>query len=190
MTTINDILTELRAQATDERDKGDRFERLMVAFLTTDPLYAHRYAHVWRWADWPGRPHGQDTGIDLVAEERDTGELCAIQCKFYDPAHSSRRPISTRSSPPRGRAAFSNRMIISDHRQVGQARRGGAGRPADPRHPAAIPSPRSTATSTGRSSTSPRPEQLGRRKTRSLRPHQIDAIAASTKASLPQTGAS
>ena len=35
------------------------------------------------WDEWPGRD-GQDTGIDLVAEERDGG-LCAIQCKFFDP---------------------------------------------------------------------------------------------------------
>jgi len=65
VTTVLDILAELRAAATDERDKGERFERLMAAYLRTDPLYADRFTEVWMWADWPGR-EGVDTGIDLV----------------------------------------------------------------------------------------------------------------------------
>jgi len=66
VTTILDILADLRAAATDERDKGDRFERLMGAYLRTDPLYADRFTEVWMWADWPGREGKVDTGIDLV----------------------------------------------------------------------------------------------------------------------------
>lgn len=37
------------------------------------------------WTDWPDRGSRPDRGIDLVARERETGELCAVQCKFYDP---------------------------------------------------------------------------------------------------------
>ena len=70
VTSVSDILTELRATASDNRDLGDRFERLMVAYLQTDPLYADRYSNVWRWVDWPDRGVETDTGIDLVAEER------------------------------------------------------------------------------------------------------------------------
>ncbi len=40
-----------------------------------------RFDRVWLWSEWPERS-GVDTGIDLVAEERDGG-LCAIQCKCY-----------------------------------------------------------------------------------------------------------
>ena len=35
-TTILDILSERHASSTDERDKGDEFERLMAAYLQTD----------------------------------------------------------------------------------------------------------------------------------------------------------
>jgi len=115
MTTILDILAELRAEATDERDKGDRFERLMAAYLRTDPLYADRFSEVWMWADWPGRD-GADTGIDLVAEER-TGGLCAIQCKFYDPTHTLEKSDIDSFFTASGKHGFTSRMVVSttDH---------------------------------------------------------------------------
>jgi predicted helicase len=39
--SIHDILSELRSVAYDERDKGDRFERLMQAYLTVQ-RHGHR----------------------------------------------------------------------------------------------------------------------------------------------------
>lgn len=115
--TITDILDELRASSTDERDKGDKFERLMAAYLRTDPLYADRYANVWLWSDWPERDGKPDTGIDLVAEERDDGGLCAIQCKFYDPTHSLQKADLDSFFTASGKAGFTSRMVISttDH---------------------------------------------------------------------------
>jgi predicted helicase len=82
-TSIHDILGELRSVAYDERDKGDRFERLMQAYLTIEPAYQQLYSEVWMWKDYPERNGRKDNGIDLVARARDTGELTAIQCKFY-----------------------------------------------------------------------------------------------------------
>ena len=66
--TVHDVLGELRSASWDERDKGDRFERLIAAYLHTDPLYVQKYDEVWRWSDWPGRDGRPDTGIDLVAQ--------------------------------------------------------------------------------------------------------------------------
>jgi predicted helicase len=81
--TIHEILHELASAATDHRDKGDKFERLISNYLRTDPLYETKYSEVWLWNDWPGRDGKADTGIDLVVRERDSGEYCAVQCKFY-----------------------------------------------------------------------------------------------------------
>src|SRR5680860_126526 len=86
-TSIHDILDELRASATSERDKGDRFERLIQAYFKTDLMYANQYSDVWLWGEFPDRHHKPDTGIDLVAKHRETGELTAIQCKFYASHH-------------------------------------------------------------------------------------------------------
>ncbi|MGA0568627.1 type ISP restriction/modification enzyme [Rathayibacter sp. KR2-224] len=87
MTTIHELLDQYESMARDTREKGFLFERLIAQFLRTDPVYADRCDAVWLWSDWPGRDGKVDTGIDLVARERATGELCAIQCKFYAPTH-------------------------------------------------------------------------------------------------------
>ena len=83
--TIHEVLDELRASALDERDKGDRFERWVQGYFRTDPQWAQQFSDLWLWSEWPGRAEKPDTGIDLVARERDTEELTAIQCKFYAP---------------------------------------------------------------------------------------------------------
>jgi predicted helicase len=38
-TTIETILEEFRQAATNNRDLGDKFERLIANYLVTDPLY-------------------------------------------------------------------------------------------------------------------------------------------------------
>ncbi|MFE6508293.1 DEAD/DEAH box helicase [Nocardioides sp. NPDC057767] len=82
--TINEVLGELRATALDERDKGDKFERLIKAYLKTDPEWAARFSDVWLWPEWPERHGVADIGVDLVAKNRDLDGFSAIQCKFYE----------------------------------------------------------------------------------------------------------
>ena len=82
---IKVILDGLYFDTRTQRGKGTAFERLVRQFLLTDPRYAERFDEVWMWSDWPERGARPDRGIDLVARERETGELSAVQCKFYDP---------------------------------------------------------------------------------------------------------
>ncbi len=118
MTSIHDVLDELRSIAYDERDKGDRFERLMQAYLTTEPQYAQLYDEVWMWTNYPHRGVRKDTGIDLVARARDTGELTAIQCKFFDPSTMVTKPmldsfLAASSKTLDGKPEFAARLVIS-----------------------------------------------------------------------------
>ncbi len=85
--TFQALLTNYRKHSFSERDKGDRFERLMQAYLKTDPKYAYRFRHVWLWNEFSGRKDlgGTDTGIDLVALTWE-GDYWAIQCKCFDAA--------------------------------------------------------------------------------------------------------
>lgn len=82
--TIHEVLGDLRGAALDERDKGDKFERLIAAYLRNDPEWTTRFSDVWLWSEWPGRNGRPDTGIDLVAKNRDRDDFTAIQCKFYE----------------------------------------------------------------------------------------------------------
>ena len=77
-------LDKYRKISFSERDKGDRFERLMQMYLQTDPKYAYKLKKVWLWNEFPGRTDfgGSDTGIDLVAVTHE-GDYWAIQCKCY-----------------------------------------------------------------------------------------------------------
>jgi predicted helicase len=49
------ILDKYSKIAFSERDKGDRFERLMQAYLKTDPKYAFLLKTVWLWNEFPGK---------------------------------------------------------------------------------------------------------------------------------------
>jgi len=83
-TPFQKVLAKFRKYSHSERDKGHKFERLMQAFLQTDPRYAPLFSNVWLWNDFPSRKDfgGKDIGIDLVAKTYD-GEYWAIQCKCY-----------------------------------------------------------------------------------------------------------
>ena len=83
--TFLDILEDIRKHAFTEHDKGNRFEKLMRAYLLTDPVYATTLKTVWLWSDFPFKKDfsGKDTGIDLVAKTV-SGDYWAIQCKCFD----------------------------------------------------------------------------------------------------------
>lgn len=84
MNDFTRILEKYRKLSYSQRDKGDRFERLVQGYLFTDPMYASKFKKVWLWNEFPGRHDlgGGDTGIDLVALTYD-GDYWAIQCKCF-----------------------------------------------------------------------------------------------------------
>jgi predicted helicase len=90
---LHEVLDKYNKEALSLHDKGNRFERLMQAYLKTDPEYANQFKHVWMWRDFPCKKDfgGSDTGIDLVAQTF-AGDFWAIQCKFYDPDTSITKP--------------------------------------------------------------------------------------------------
>src|SRR5690606_20801489 len=112
---IRTILQQYREQAAFNRDMGDRFERLICAYLKLDPQYVALFSDVWLWKDWPEREQFgyqlRDTGIDLVAKLRDEDGYCAIQCKFHD----SQITLSDLGNffTLSGRGGFTRRLIVA-----------------------------------------------------------------------------
>ena len=91
------LLEKYRNESFSERDKGTRFERLMQAYLKTDPLYADLFQTVWLWDDFPYKSDfgGKDVGIDLVAQT-ESGDYWAIQCKcFADDAYIDKPAVDS-----------------------------------------------------------------------------------------------
>ena len=105
-------LERLEHDATSTREKGDKFERLMKSYLSKDPIYTDRFSDVWLWSEWPERT-GQDTGIDLVAKEKNNGGLCAIQCKFYKQKHTLVKSDIDSFFTASGKKIYSRRLIVS-----------------------------------------------------------------------------
>ncbi|MGB2857567.1 MAG: hypothetical protein WBB87_02895, partial [Candidatus Microthrix parvicella] len=83
MTTFRQLLEEFDESAKTTAAKGRRFEEFCLDYFQTDPIWVERFDAVWPWMDWPGRESEADAGVDLVARERGTDDLVAIQCKFY-----------------------------------------------------------------------------------------------------------
>ena len=116
------VLKKYRELSFSERDKGNRFERLIQAYLYTDPKYKH-LEKIWLWNEFPYRNSlgGGDTGIDLVAQTVE-GDYWAIQCKCYqDDARISKEEVDTFLSTSgrsfedssSNRVKFSNRLWVS-----------------------------------------------------------------------------
>lgn len=121
--TFKNILDKFRKYAFSERDKGDKFEKLMQAYLQTDPKYATFFSKVWLWNEFPFRKDfgGKDTGVDLVAYTHN-GDYWAIQCKCYaenatidKPAVDSFLSTSSRSFTDESgnTSTFAHRLWIS-----------------------------------------------------------------------------
>ena len=107
-------LDHIRSIADSETQKGRLFERLMKTYFIKDPLYKERFSHVWLWSEWgrlqPGFD-GADTGIDLVAEEREGG-YCAIQCKCYAPGTRISKPHLDSFISASARDPFTARIVV------------------------------------------------------------------------------
>ena len=46
MTDLQQLLADFREQTLTERDKGTSFEKLMIQYFKTEPLYKQLYASV------------------------------------------------------------------------------------------------------------------------------------------------
>lgn len=85
--TFDNLVAQINDISETQRDRGTYFEYLVRAYFQNEPTYKNEFKSVWMLADVPekyGIPK-TDIGVDLVAEKF-TGELVAIQAKFYDHA--------------------------------------------------------------------------------------------------------
>ena len=111
MTPVETVLDELRAISQTEKEKGDRFEQLMLHAFRTDRTFANQFTDVWMWNDWPGKTT-VDIGVDLVAKASDGG-LVAIQCKCYDPKSTLDKGEVDSFISESSKAQWVRRIIVS-----------------------------------------------------------------------------
>ncbi|MEO9133174.1 MAG: DEAD/DEAH box helicase family protein, partial [Sphingomonas sp.] len=112
--SLRTLLSQYRTAAQSEREKGNYFERLAVAFIKNDPGMAQEYEDAWLFSDWAKAQgiDGRDTGIDAVARIRDDGGFCAIQCKFYREGHRIQKADIDSFFTASGKVHYARRLII------------------------------------------------------------------------------
>lgn len=107
------VFDQIYFQSQNQREKGSAFERLIKAYLRTEPKYADQFDQVWMWDEWPDRNGRPDTGIDLVAQDRYTHELVGIQAKFYDPERKLDKKDIDSFFTELGKEPFSRGLVVS-----------------------------------------------------------------------------
>ncbi|MFR5115410.1 DEAD/DEAH box helicase [Turicibacter sanguinis] len=83
--SFDSIIQSLETENMTQRDRGTLFEAVVTGYFKNEPMYSRLFEEVWMLKDVPEEYEipKKDTGVDLVARNRDTGHLVAIQCKYY-----------------------------------------------------------------------------------------------------------
>ena len=113
MTALDSLLETYRTQTATQRDKGTAFEKLVAAWLVTDPVQSKFFTKAELWGDWAHRSGvpRTDVGIDLVCTRHDGG-LAAVQCKLFDPdRHIMKADIDSFISAS-SKDEFAERLIV------------------------------------------------------------------------------
>ncbi len=113
MTTFRQLLSGFEESAKTRAVQGRHFEQFCEAFFRLAAVPGHEFDKVWAWDDWPGKGERGDTGIDLVAREAGSGDLVAIQCKFYSPTATLAWPRVSTFVGMLGQPEFASGMIVS-----------------------------------------------------------------------------
>ena len=113
MNELDRLLDTYRAQTATQRDRGTAFEKLVAAWLVTDPVWSKRLAQVEPWGEWAAR-RGEsrvDAGIDLVGTMRGGGAV-VIQCKLYAPDHRINKDDIDSFISASAKDLFAERLIV------------------------------------------------------------------------------
>ena len=89
MATFDELIAQVRKEVNGQRNQGTAFEKIVISYLENEPTQKHRFDRIWMLKDVPdeyGIPK-RDLGVDIVARERNTGKLTAVQAKFYKDGH-------------------------------------------------------------------------------------------------------
>ena len=114
MSSFFDLITTYRVNAKSEREKGTYFELLCIKYFENEPAYADLFTQVQTYTEWAKEQGltGKDTGIDLVATDKDGG-FCAIQCKLYDAERKVSKAEIDSFLSAASKTYFKSRIIVS-----------------------------------------------------------------------------
>ena len=82
---LQKVLNQIRKFSASEKDKGNRFEKLIKNYFLTESQYQTHIKHIWTWSEFGNQfdVDRTDLGTDIVVETHGD-DFWGIQCKFYD----------------------------------------------------------------------------------------------------------
>ncbi|MCP3028769.1 type ISP restriction/modification enzyme [Halobacillus sp. A5] len=109
------LVKEIDAEYRVQRDRGTLFELLIKTYLENEPMYQRLFEEVWMLSEVPFEFNipKTDTGVDLVAKKAMTGELVAIQCKYYSKDTSIRKEHIDSFLNEVGKNYYSEGLIVT-----------------------------------------------------------------------------
>src|SRR5699024_4757348 len=109
------LVKEIDAEYRTQRDRGTLFELLVKTYLENEPTYQRLFEEVWMLNDVPSEYNipKVDTGVDLVAKMAKTGELVAIQCKYYSKDTKIRKEHIDSFLNEVGKSYYSKGLIVT-----------------------------------------------------------------------------
>ncbi|GAO93069.1 hypothetical protein PSA5_10150 [Pseudomonas syringae pv. actinidiae] len=115
MSALSTLLNTYRAASVSEREKGTYFEELICTYLRNEAAYRDLYEQVWSYSCWAKEQgfDGRDTGIDLVAKTKGTGDYHAIQCKLYAENYRVQKKDIDSFFTASGKKPFTHRIIVA-----------------------------------------------------------------------------
>ena len=176
MTTFRQLLQQFDESAKTRTAKGDRFEDFCEAFFKLGQAAGYDFDEVLPWDDWPSRAGLGDTGIDLVARERGSGDLVAIQCKFYSPQATLSWSSASTFVGMLGQPEFASGLLVSTAGAESANLHANIQRNAKPIRVWRVEDFEDSAVDWDQFRID-RPTQLALRDPKQLRPHQEQAIA-------------
>ena len=114
MSSFFNLITTYRTSAKSEREKGTYFELLCIKYFENEPAYTDLFTKVQPYTEWAKEQGltGKDTGIDLVATDKDGG-FYAIQCKLYDADRKVSKAEIDSFLSAASKTYFKSRIIVS-----------------------------------------------------------------------------
>lgn len=109
------LIKEIDNEEREQRDRGTLFEKLTITYLENEPIYERLFDKVWMLQDVPDEYDipKKDTGVDVVARKKDTGELVAVQCKYYSKSKTIRKEQIDSFLNEVGKSYYSEGLIIT-----------------------------------------------------------------------------
>ena len=112
---LKKAIQTMTQNAKTPREQGEYFEKLIILYLKNEPKYQNLFSDVITYANFAKQQNfnQNDTGIDLVAINKNSTSFTAIKCKFYHENYTVQKSDIDSFFTASGKSYFSHRILVA-----------------------------------------------------------------------------